>query len=80
MPDPACAVNERYVGVEWPIRCQGFLHNAASSCGVDTDGVKRIAGQLLGNEAQRKVEEKLEEKLGDQAPAVRDAIRGLFNR
>ena len=43
-------------------------------------GVKRIAGQLLGNEAQRKVEEKLEEKLGDQAPAVRDAIRGLFNR
>lgn len=80
MPDPACAVNERYVDVEWPVRCQGFLHNAASSCGVDRDGVQRIAGQLLGNEAQRKVEEKLEEKLGDQAPAVRDAIRGLFNR
>lgn len=80
MPDPACAVNERYVGVEWPVRCQGFLHNAASSCRVDTDGVTRIAGKLLGNEAQRKMEEKLEEKLGDQAPAVRDAIRGLFNR
>lgn len=80
MSDPACAVNERYLGVEWPVRCQGFLHNAASSCRVDRDGVQRIAGQLLGSEAQRKVEEKLEEKLGDQAPAVRDAIRGLFNR
>lgn len=80
MPDPACAVNQRYVGIEWPVRCRGYLHNAASSCGVDSDGVKRIAGQLLGNEAQRKVEEKLQDKLGDQAPAVRDAIRGLFNR
>ncbi|MBQ0742343.1 MAG: AsmA family protein [Pseudomonas sp.] len=80
LPDPACAVNERYVNVEWPVRCQGFLHNAASSCSVDRDGVQRIAGQLLGNEAQRKVEEKLEEKLGDKAPAVRDAIRSLFDR
>lgn len=84
MPDPACRVNQRYVGIEWPIRCEGYLHNAAKSCGVDTQGVTRIAGQLLRNEAERKIEdkvgEKLEEKLGDQAPAVRDAIRGLFNR
>ncbi|HDZ55683.1 MAG TPA: AsmA family protein [Pseudomonas xinjiangensis] len=80
MPDPACQINERYEGIEWPVRCQGFLHNAAKSCGVDTEGVARIAGRLLGNEAQRKVEQKLEEKLGDQAPAVRDAIKGLFNR
>lgn len=80
MPDPACAINPRYEGIEWPIRCQGYLHNAASSCGVDTEGVTRIAGRLLGNEAQRKIEERLEEKLGEDAPAVRDAIRGLFNR
>lgn len=80
MPDPACQINRRYVGIEWPLRCHGYLHNAAKSCGVDTDGVGKIAAQLLGSEAQRKVEEKLEEKLGEQAPAVRDAIRGLFNR
>ncbi|NLY57997.1 MAG: AsmA family protein [Gammaproteobacteria bacterium] len=84
MPDPACRINERYVGIEWPLRCEGYLHNAAKSCGVDTQGVTRIAGQLLRNEAERKigdkVGEKLEEKLGEQAPAVRDAIRGLFNR
>ena len=23
MPDPACQVNERYVGIEWPLRCRG---------------------------------------------------------
>ena len=84
MPDPACRINERYVGIEWPIRCEGYLHNAAKSCGVDTQGITRIAGQLLRNEAERKVEdkisEKLEEELGDRAPEVRDAIRGLFNR
>lgn len=80
MPDPACQVNRRYVGIEWPLRCHGYLHNAASSCGVDTDGVGRIAAQLLGSEAQRKVEEKLQDRLGEQAPAVRDAIRGLLGR
>lgn len=84
MPDPACRINERYVGVEWPLRCDGYLHNAAKSCGVDTQGVTRLAGQLLRNEAERKIEdkvgEKLEEKLGDKAPEIRDAIRGLFNR
>lgn len=84
MPDPACRINERYVGIEWPLRCEGYLHNAAKSCGVDTQGVTRLAGQLLRNEAERKIEgkvsEKLEEKLGDKAPEVRDAIRGLFKR
>lgn len=84
MPDPACRINERYVGIEWPLRCEGYLHNAAKSCGVDTQGVTRIAGQMLRNEAERKIEdkvsEKLEEKLGDKAPEIRDAIRGLFNR
>jgi len=79
MPDEACQVNERYVGVEWPVRCQGYLHNAASSCGVDTEGVSKVAGQLLGNEAKRKLEERLDEKLGDKSPELRDAIKGLFS-
>lgn len=84
MPDAACRINERYVGIEWPLRCEGYLHNAAKSCGVDTQGVTRLAGQMLRNEAERKIEdkvsEKLEEKLGDKAPEIRDAIKGLFNR
>lgn len=80
MPDSACRVNQRYVGVEWPIRCSGYLHNAASSCAVDTEAVTQLAGQLLGNEAKRKLGDKLEEKLNEQAPAVRDALRGLFGQ
>ena len=80
MPDSACRVNERYLGVQWPIRCSGYLYNAASSCEVDTEGVTQIAGRLLGNEAKRKLEDKISEKLGEQAPAVRDALRGLFGQ
>ena len=84
MPDPACRINARYVDIAWPVRCEGYLHNAAKSCGVDTQGVTRVAEQLLRNEAERKlsdkIDEKLEDKLGDKAPAVRDALKGLFNR
>lgn len=80
MPDSACRINERYVGVEWPIRCSGYLHNAASSCGVDTEAVTQLAGQLLGNEAKRKIADKIGEKVEEQAPAVRDALRGLFGQ
>jgi AsmA protein len=80
MQDSACRVNERYLGVQWPIRCSGYLYNAASSCEVDTEGVTQIAGRLLGNEAKRTLEDKISEKLGEQAPAVRDALRGLFGQ
>ncbi|WP_341707739.1 AsmA family protein [Halopseudomonas sp.] len=80
MPDEACQVNERYAGIEWPIRCQGYLHNAGSSCGVDTEGVGKIAAKLVGNEVQRKLEERIEDSLGDKAPELRDAIKGLFSR
>ncbi|MCL5043658.1 MAG: AsmA family protein [Gammaproteobacteria bacterium] len=90
MPDPACRINERYVGIEWPLRCRGYLHNAASSCGVDTEGVGQIAARLLGREAQRRIQDTLTERLGgsrsdsedgeERQPDVRDAIRGLFNR
>lgn len=80
MPDEACQVNERYADIEWPIRCQGYLHNAGSSCGVDTEGVGKIAAKLVGNEVQRKLEERIEDSLGDKAPELRDAIKGLFSR
>lgn len=80
MPDEACQVNERYADIEWPIRCQGYLHNAGSSCGVDSEGVGKIAAKLVGNEVQRKLEERIDDSLGDKAPELRDAIKGLFSR
>ncbi|AHL77317.1 cell envelope biogenesis protein AsmA [Stutzerimonas stutzeri] len=77
MPDPACAVNERYVGIEWPLRCRGPLELGAKACRFDKDGLGKIAGRLAGE----KLNEKIEEKLGDKvSPELKDALKGLFNR
>ncbi|WP_394560368.1 AsmA family protein [Aquipseudomonas alcaligenes] len=77
MPDPACQVNERYVGLEWPLRCRGPLELGAKACRLDKDGLGKIAAKLAGD----KLNQKLEEKLGDKvSPELKDALKGLFNR
>jgi AsmA protein len=77
MPDPACQVNERYVGLEWPLRCRGPLELGAKACRLDKDGLGKIAAKLAGD----KLGEKLEEKLGDKvSPELKDALKGLFKR
>ncbi|MFW3898309.1 AsmA family protein [Pseudomonas bharatica] len=77
MPDPACQVNQRYVGLEFPLRCRGPLELGARACRIDKDGVGKLAGQALGN----RINEKLEEKLGDKvSPELKDALKGLFKR
>ncbi len=77
MPDPACQVNERYVGLEWPLRCRGPLELGAKACRVDKEGLTKVAAKLAGD----KLSEKIEEKLGDKvSPELKDALKGLFNR
>ena len=77
MPDPACQVNERYVGLEWPLHCRGPLELGAKACRLDKDGMGKIAAKLAGD----KISEKLEEKLGDKvSPELKDAIKGLFKQ
>ncbi|AYF89616.1 AsmA family protein [Pseudomonas sp. DY-1] len=77
MPDPACQVNERYVGIEWPLRCRGPLELGAKACRLDKDGMGKVAAKLAGD----KLNEKLEEKLGDKvSPELKDALKGLFKR
>ncbi|WP_404438787.1 AsmA family protein [Stutzerimonas chloritidismutans] len=77
MPDPACSVNERYVGIEWPLRCRGPLELGAKACRFDKDGLGKIAAKLAGE----KLNETIEEKLGDKiSPDLKDALKGLFNR
>ena len=77
MPDPACQVNERYVGIEWPLRCRGPLELGGKACRLDQDGLGKVAAKLAGG----KLSEKLEEKLGDKvSPELKDALKGLFNR
>ncbi|RJG13059.1 AsmA family protein [Pseudomonas cavernicola] len=77
MPDPACQVNQRYVGIEWPLRCRGPLELGAKACRLDKDGMGKVAGKLAGD----KLSEKIEEKLGDKvSPELKDALKGLFKR
>lgn len=77
MPDPACQVNERYVGIEWPLRCRGPLELGAKACRLDKDGMGKVAAKLAGE----KLSEKLEEKLGDKvSPELKDALKGLFKQ
>ncbi|UVE18197.1 AsmA family protein [Pseudomonas sp. LS44] len=77
MPDPACQVNQRYVGLEWPLRCRGPLELGAKACRLDRDGMGKVAAKLAGD----KLNEKLEEKLGDKvSPELKDALKGLFKR
>lgn len=77
MADPACQVNERYVGLEWPLHCRGPLEIGAKACRLDKDGMGKIAAKLAGD----KLSEKLEEKLGDKvSPELKDALKGLFKR
>ena len=81
MPDPACQVNDRYVGVEVPLRCRGPLELGAKACRLDQDGLGKVAAKLAGNRLKDKIDEKLDEKLGDKvSPELKDALKGLFNR
>ena len=77
MPDPACQVNERYVGIAWPLRCRGPLEMGGKTCRLDQDGMGKVAAKLAGN----KLNEKIEEKLGDKvSPELKDALKGLFKQ
>lgn len=77
MPDPACEVNKRYAGIEWPLRCRGPLELGARACRLDQEGVGKIAGQLAG----QRLNEKLEEKFGDKvSPDLKDALKNLLKK
>jgi len=81
MPDAACQINERYAGLEWPIRCRGPLELGAKACRLDRDGIGQIAAKLAGEKIDKKLGEKIEDKLGDKvSPELKDALKGLFKR
>ncbi|NNL57349.1 MAG: AsmA family protein [Pseudomonadales bacterium] len=75
--DPACAINEKYRDIRWPLRCRGTADS--SSCGVDNSRLDKILTRAVKDRAKQevreKVTEKLEEKLGK---GVSDALKGLF--
>lgn len=77
MPDPACEVNPRFVGVEWPILCRGPLELGAKACRLDNEGLGKVAAKMAGD----RIGDKIDDKLGDKvSPELKDAIKGLFKR
>ncbi|MGE8068863.1 AsmA family protein [Pseudomonas sp. NPDC089569] len=77
MPDPACQVGEKFVGIEWPLRCRGPLELGAKACRVDNERMGQVASKLAGE----RIGEKIDEKLGDKvSPELKDALKGLFKR
>ena len=70
--DPACALNQRYKDVEWPVTCLGKLgEDPKNWCQVD---VEAIASQLLENEAKSRLQKEAD-KLGREAGGF---IKKLF--
>jgi AsmA protein len=77
MPDPACQVGDKFVGIEWPLRCRGPLELGAKACRLDNDRMSQVAAKLAGE----RISEKIDEKLGDKVnPQLKDALKGLFKR
>ncbi|RON83097.1 AsmA family protein [Pseudomonas fluorescens] len=77
MSDPACQVGEKFVGIEWPLRCRGPLELGAKACRVDNDRLGQVATKMAGD----KLSEKIDEKLGDKvSPELKNALKGLFKR
>jgi AsmA protein len=70
--DPACALNQRYKDIEWPVTCLGKLgEDPKNWCQVD---VEAIASQLLENEAKSRLQKEAD-KLGKEAGGF---IKKLF--
>jgi AsmA protein len=77
MPDPACQVGDKFVGVEWPLRCRGPLELGAKACRLDNDRMSQVAAKLAGD----RISEKIDDKWGDKVdPKLKDALKELFKR
>ncbi|KJZ45959.1 MULTISPECIES: AsmA family protein [Pseudomonas] len=77
MPDPACQVGDKFVGIEWPLRCRGPLELGAKACRLDNERMSQVAAKLAGD----RISEKIDAKWGDKVdPKLKDALKELFKR
>jgi len=82
LPDPACAINPRYVGLALPLRCQGTLQTAARTCRLDQAGINQIALRLINQMLNEKLD-KTGIEPGDtrlDGRNVRNLLKGLIGR
>ncbi|MEM8497904.1 MAG: AsmA family protein [Pseudomonadota bacterium] len=79
----ACAINEKYRGVGWPMRCKGSLDaDPGDMCGIDTKGLTKVASQLLKAEAKSKLAEKLfgKKKEGEEGEAEEESAEDQLKK
>lgn len=63
--DSACEINEQYRNIVWPMRCKGnFADEPGDMCGIDSEGLVKIATKLLTGDAKRRLSDKLFKELG----------------
>ena len=75
--DPACAINERYRDIQWPIRCKASMDD--SGCGVDNSRLDKLIADTAKAKAKEKLEEKIDEEIGKHlGDELSDALKGLF--
>ncbi|WPO99674.1 AsmA family protein [Pseudomonas sp. HR96] len=80
-PDPACQVNQNFVGLAFPLRCRGPLELGAKACRVDKEALMQLATKTAAERIGDKLQDKLQDKLGDKVPEqLKDTIKGLFKR
>lgn len=71
--DPACRINERITGIDWPVNCRGNIGGEPGDwCSVDTAA---IVAELTTNELKRKAQKEVERKFGEGAG---DALKKLL--
>ena len=71
--DPACQVNEDYVNVTWPVRCEGNI--GTQQCGIDSERLGDTIAGLVRNEAQKRITDEIEKNV--KGP-VKDLLKGFF--
>ena len=71
--DAACQVNEDYINVTWPIRCEGTV--GTQKCGIDSERLADTIAGLVRNEAENRIKDEIEKNV--KGP-VKDLLKGLF--
>ncbi len=70
--DPACAINERYTAIDWPVSCAGNVTgNPDEWCKVDT---RDIIEDMASEEIKRKATKEVERKFGKEAGELLDNL------
>lgn len=85
--DAACAINERYRDIAWPLRCEGAFAgaDAKTQCSLDSTRLDDILRHFAREAAKEKASEKLTEKLNERLEKKPDdklgnALRILLDR